>query len=102
MQLIDLTRVAELLQVERLTVYRHAAGIRECKMLEGFPRPAISGRGKKMLWVDADVQDWISSLRTFRSTEPTPAPAPEQVDPPRRGPGRPRKAASGEQEGGAV
>lgn len=43
-------------------------------LLKGFPEPAA--RGRRVLWVLADLLDWLNDQRTYRKKETLPAPVP--------------------------
>jgi predicted DNA-binding transcriptional regulator AlpA len=96
-ELIGIDELARLLKISRSALYKHASGIRHCELIHDLPAPAL--RGKRVLWVSQDIDDWLLAKRTFRSSAPS---GPEPQPAPRRGRGRPRKyAAPSGQEGGA-
>lgn len=90
--------LAVALDCARPTILAHRAGQRHCRLLDGLPEPVQ--QRPRLLWLRADIEAWLADKRTYRpatATTETLAPAP------RRGPGRPRKAAqAGGGGGGAV
>jgi predicted DNA-binding transcriptional regulator AlpA len=94
-ELITVRQLAQLLKISTSALYKHAIGIKHCDLLYDLPQPAL--RGRRTLWVEADIQDWLESRRTFKPAQT--AAQPEPAEPPRRPRSRPRKysaAAGGE------
>ena len=97
MQRINIKQLAQKSCASVSSIRKHVAGIRPSPMLEGLPAPVC--RGRKLLWLECDVDAWLAA----QSSAPTPTPAPAPAEPKRRR-GRPRKittAAAGG-EGGAA
>ena len=99
MRRIGMEEVAEMIGTSVSTLRKHVYGYRTSTMFEGLPDPCVKERRPKrgkVMWIDADIQAWLESQRTFK-------PKAEQAEqiamaavttPPRRKAGRPRKMAA--------
>lgn len=95
---ITTQQLAERLPTNAATIRAYRAGQRRPALLIGLPQPIQTQ--PRLLWLVADIEDWLESRRTFRfrPEQQSPAPAPAAHTP--RRPGRPRKSAAAQAEGG--
>lgn len=93
MRRINLKQVADKVCVSVALFRRHHYGQEKSPLLAGFPPPCA--RGRRLLWLDADIDAWLAAQSTYKpSAAPIPAPAPAPVSAPKRPRGRPRKLAA--------
>ncbi|WP_131111330.1 hypothetical protein [Sulfuricystis thermophila] len=81
---INSTELAQALNIPRVAFARHRSGLINHPLLRGLPEPLQ--QYPRLVWLRADINDWLASRRTFR---PSDAPAQAPTPAPRRG--RPRK-----------
>jgi len=88
MRRLNLKQVADKACVSVPLFRRHLYGYEKSPLLADFPAPCA--RGRRLLWLDADVDAWLAAQSTYKPAAQAAQPAPAE---PRR-PGRPRKIAA--------
>jgi hypothetical protein len=96
---ITIDELSHALGVRRHAILQHRAGVRSHSLLAGLPEPAANR--PRLVWWRRDIEAWVSSRLTFRPSDPAAQPEPSELQPARRGRGRPRKYAVPAGEGGA-
>jgi predicted DNA-binding transcriptional regulator AlpA len=91
MRRITIDEAARRASVSLSTLRKHVYGQRLSPLLLGFPEPCA--RGRRLLWLDVDIDAWLAAQSTFVSDEVVPPVLHSfVVAKPKAGPGRPRKA----------
>lgn len=88
---INSTELAQALNIPRVAFARHRSGLINHPLLRGLPEPLQ--QYPRLVWLRADINDWLASRRTFRPDTTAPTPAPCR--------GRPRKTAAPGERGTA-
>lgn len=93
MRRITIEEAARRASVSVSTLRKHVYGQRPSPLLIGFPQPCA--RGRRLLWLDTDIDAWLASQSTFVPVAGVrPADARRDDPPLGRSPGRPRKSVA--------
>lgn len=60
---MNISDLAIALGLAQLTIRRHLYGMRRVSLLNDLPAPV--SRRPKLVWIEADIRDWLDSKRTF-------------------------------------
>jgi predicted DNA-binding transcriptional regulator AlpA len=67
MRRLKMREVAEMVGVSLSLFRRHLYGYEKSRLLVNFPEPCA--RGRRVLWLDIDIEKWLAAQSTYKPAE---------------------------------